>query len=90
SIREKTAAAILEGDGQAKLTDGQKAAAKFANDIAMGELKLTAAHRASITVLLEKQIAVEKQNQQAKAYAEALNSIRESVVTADDATRELN
>jgi len=90
SIREKTSAAILEGDGQNKLTDGQKTAAKFAEDLAMGELKLTAAHRASIVVLLEKQIAVEKQNQQAKAYAEALNSIRESVVTADDATRDLN
>lgn len=90
SIKEKTAAAILEGDGQNKLTDGQKTAAKFAEDLAMGELKLTAVHRASIVVLLEKQIAIEKQNQQAKAYAEALNSIRESVVTADDATRELN
>lgn len=90
SIREKTAAAILEGNGQDKLTDGQKAAAKFAEDIAMGELKLTAAHKASITVLLEKQIAIEKQNQQAKVYAEALKNIRESVVTADDATRELN
>ena len=90
SIREKTAAAILEGNGQEKLTDGQKAAAKFAEDIAMGELKLTAAHKAAITVLLEKQIAVEKQNQQAKVYAEALESIKKTVVTADDATRELN
>ncbi len=90
SIREKTAAAILEGNGQDKLTDGQKTAAKFAEDIAMGELKLTAAHKASITTLLEKQIAVEKQNQQSKAYAEALESIKQSVVTADDATRELN
>lgn len=90
SIREKTAAAILEGNGQDKLTDGQKAAAKFAEDIAMGELKLTAAHKASVVALLEKQIAVEKQNQQSKAYADALENIKQSVVTADDATRELN
>jgi len=90
SIREKTAAATLEGNGQDKLTEGQKTAAKFANDLASGELKLTAVHKASITTLLEKQIAVEKQNQQSKAYAEALESIKQSVVTADDATRDLN
>lgn len=90
SIREKTSAAILEGDGQVKLTDGQKTAAKFAEDIAMGELKLTAVHKAAIVTLLEKQIAVEKQNEQAKVYADSLKSIRETVVTADDATRELS
>ncbi len=90
SIREKTAAAILEGNGQDKLTDGQKAATKFVEDIAMGELKLTAVHKAAIVTLLEKQIAVEKQNEQAKVYADSLKSIRETVVTADDATRELS
>jgi hypothetical protein len=90
SIREKIAVLKLEGDGQSKLTDGQKEAAKFAENLASGELKLTAAHKQSVTLLLEKQIAMEKQNAEAKAYAEALESIRKSVVTADDATRELN
>lgn len=77
SLEEKIAVARLDGAEQEKLTEGQKLAAKFVVDIASGTLKLTDAHKARVSALLEELIAQEKVNDAMRGQAEAQKYIDE-------------
>lgn len=90
SIYEKIAAASLEDDGTTKLLSGENDRAKILYDLANGQLKLTAAHKASVLAKLEEQIATERQKQTAVTYSKAMKDLSDSVTSAEDSTRELN
>lgn len=90
AIYEKTAAAALEDDGTTKLLAGENDRAKLLYDLANGQVKLTAAHKASVLAKLEEQIAAEQQKQTAVTYGKTMKDVSDSVASAEDSTRELN
>jgi len=63
SIEDKTGTMLLESQGTAKLTEGQKLALKTMQDLQNGVLKLTDAQKQHLTKTLEVMLATEEETQ---------------------------
>lgn len=85
SIREKIAVQELDLQQTAALTEGQKLAAKFVNELADGTLSLSEADKIARTAALESLIAIEKANasskESEKLRASELKTLQESTDT---------
>lgn len=80
SIEDKTGVMLLEMQGTAKLTEGQKTALKIMQDLQNGTLKLTDEQKQHLTTTLENMLATEEQ---AEALKE-LNKTKQAAQTLSD------
>lgn len=90
SIQEAIIALQLETQGYKDLTPAQQTALRFVTDLATGQLALSDAHKRSATQSLEQLIALEKTATALRSHSELLKAIRQPVVSAEDATLNLN
>lgn len=74
ALSDKIALSKLDIETESKLTEGEKLAAKFVNEIANGTIKWSNAKKLKYTNMLEELIAQEKLNLQTKRFEELMKS----------------